>query len=93
MLADNFSSRNLNDDLSSHLMNYTLIDFGLAQKYTKSGRHLDQSNLDYFRGNILFASENAIKLKSQSRKDDLESLFYLITFIMKDLSLPWIENI
>eukprot|EP00347_Sterkiella_histriomuscorum_P013920 403362850 len=72
---------------------FTLIDLGLAQKYIKSGRHLEQTNLDYFRGNILFASENAVKLRTQSRKDDLESLFYLVSFIMNDLSLPWIENI
>lgn len=49
--------------------------------------------MNYFRGNILFASENAVNLKTQGRKDDLESLFYIVFFVLNDLKLPWIENI
>ncbi|CDW72341.1 tau-tubulin kinase 1 [Stylonychia lemnae] len=89
----NTQNENTNIPCTQNSLTYTLIDFGLASKFTSKGKHLIQESIDFFKGNILFASENAIKLKSQSRKDDLESLMYLVTFIINELSLPWIENI
>lgn len=30
-------------------------------------------------------------MKSQTPRDDLQSLFYLIAFLVNDMSLPWLE--
>jgi serine/threonine protein kinase len=35
---------------------YTLIDFGLSQKFIKNSNHIEEKRIDHFRGNILFAS-------------------------------------
>jgi hypothetical protein len=60
----------------------SLIDFGLASKFIKAKQHVAPSSSDFFRGNILFASQAALHCRAQSRKDDIESLFYLVAFIM-----------
>jgi serine/threonine protein kinase len=44
--------------------NFVLIDFGLIQKYQSKECHIEKAQLDHFRGNILFAAENAVKLQS-----------------------------
>ena len=49
--------------------------------------------MKYFTGNVFFASENAMHFNTLSRKDDLESLIYLVAYIVNDMSLPWLENL
>lgn len=64
-----------------------LIDFGLSAKILKSEelKHVDQDELqDKFEGNMLFSSLNQMEFKRTSRRDDLTSLFYMMTYLLND---------
>ena len=67
-----------------------LIDFGLSKKYKSSttGKHISFSEVKKFTGTVCYSSANALRFKEQSRRDDLESICYMIIFLMKG-SLPW----
>ena len=70
-----------------------LIDFGLSKKYRSSvtGHHIKYNRVKKFVGSLRYASVNALKLREQSRRDDLESIGYMLIFLIKG-SLPW-DNI
>ena len=70
-----------------------LIDFGLSKKYRSSitGNHIKYNRVKKFVGSLRYASVNALKLREQSRRDDLESIGYMLIFLIKR-SLPW-DNI
>jgi len=67
-----------------------LIDFGLSKKYRSSttGNHIKNSKLKKFVGSLRYASINASKLREQSRRDDLESIGYMLIYLIKG-KLPW----
>ena len=67
-----------------------LIDFGLSKKYKsdKTGKHIKLTFTGKLIGTIRFASVNALRGGEQSRKDDLESIIYMIIFLIKG-KLPW----
>ena len=67
-----------------------LIDFGLSKKYKsdKTGKHLKFNFTGKLTGTVRFASANALRGGEQSRKDDLESIAYMIIFFMRG-KLPW----
>ncbi|CAL8133963.1 unnamed protein product [Orchesella dallaii] len=67
-----------------------LIDFGLALRYRdpSTGIHVDFSRGKFFMGTALFASLNAHLGFSQGRRDDLESIGYVLVSILSG-SLPW----
>ena len=73
--------------------NIYLIDFGLAHKYksSRTGKHIKFSNLNKAIGNLKYISINGNKGYEQSRRDDLESLGYLLIFLIKN-SLPWVNK-
>ena len=70
-----------------------LIDFGFAQKYrsSRTGKHIKCTNLKKAFGSLNFLSINANKGFQQSRRDDLESLGYMLVFLAKK-TLPWINK-
>ena len=70
-----------------------LIDFGLATKFrdSKHGKHYEISKEKKLIGTVRFASVNAMNGITQSRRDDLESLGYIIIYFLKG-KLPW-QNI
>ena len=73
--------------------NIYIIDFGFSKKYrsSRTGKHIKFSNLKTLIGSVLFTSRYAIKGYESSRRDDLESLGYLLTFFGKGGWLPWLN--
>jgi serine/threonine protein kinase len=67
-----------------------LIDFGLSHKYVHpiSGTHIKYENNVPFRGTHRYASVNAHEKVEQTRRDDLESLAYVLIYFLKG-ELPW----
>ncbi|VDN01179.1 unnamed protein product [Thelazia callipaeda] len=69
--------------------NIYLIDFGLAKKYIdKSGRLIPSRGEVGWRGTTRYGSLKAHLRLDLSRRDDLESWFYLLVEITRG-SLPW----
>ena len=66
-----------------------LIDFGLAKKYRSArGNHVKFSIKSRVTGTPRFSSLNAMRGVEQSRRDDLESLCYIIIYFFNGF-LPW----
>ena len=66
-----------------------IIDFGLCRKYKyKNGKHINPKNTGKFTGTSRYASIYAMAGNEQSRRDDIESIGYLLIFLMKG-KLPW----
>ena len=67
-----------------------IIDFGLAKKFmsSRTGKHAKFAINKKWSGTSRFASANSLRGVVQSRRDDLESLCYVLLFFMKG-NLPW----
>ena len=62
--------------------NIILIDFGFSHEWRNENlQHVEKKKLQKFIGNITFASHNAFKFRSQSRRDDIISLAYLLVYL------------
>ena len=70
-----------------------LIDFGLSKKYRskRTLKHIKNSYVNKVVGTIRYASVNSMKGFEMSRRDDLESFYYMIIFFLLK-NLPW-QNI
>lgn len=75
--------------LSADGSKYILIDFGLATYYrSESGKHVEDRSTNQYIGNLRFGSINSHFFREMSRKDDLESLGYVLWYLFKG-ELPW----
>ena len=67
----------------------TLIDFGLSGRYqNQHGAHIPYKNTKTLLGTPMFASNNALFGKEISRRDDIESMIYILIFCLMG-NLPW----
>lgn len=67
-----------------------MVDFGLAMKYCdfKTKKHIQYSENKKMRGTARYASRSSHLGVQQSRRDDLESLGYMLLYFCH-ASLPW----
>jgi serine/threonine protein kinase len=82
---DNFA---IGEDDNSHII--YILDFGLAKKYWSS---TNKCHIPFIKGKKLtgtarYSSVNALSGCEQSRRDDLESIAYLIIYFLRG-RLPW----
>ena len=67
-----------------------VLDFGLSKKYRSdtTKRHFSFSKNNPLIGNARYSSINALEGGTQSRRDDLESIGYLLLYLLLG-QLPW----
>jgi serine/threonine protein kinase len=76
----------LNDDCHKLF----LIDFGLCKTFLQDNKHIEMKRTSSLIGSMTFASINAHQYTELSRRDDLESLGYMLVYFVLG-QLPWRE--
>jgi len=67
-----------------------LIDFGCSSKFTTDqGKHTVDAMDHSYKGNLMFASMNICRGSSLSRRDDVESIIYILIYMLDKKMLPW----
>jgi serine/threonine protein kinase len=67
-----------------------IIDFGLCKKYVNEEGHIKNVQLTKILGTPTFVSLNIHNLNTPSRRDDLESMIYILMYLFFD-KLEWSE--
>ena len=69
-----------------------LIDFGFSKSWInlKNGTHIERKKVPETPGNPTFASISAHEGMERSRKDDIESIAYILIYFATQGYLPWI---
>ena len=83
------------ENIASHLKDkskFYLIDFGLSKKYrdAKTKFHYPENRNHFFKGNLLFCSNNVLSGVQASRRDYVISLILILIFLVKR-TLPWVK--
>ena len=79
--------------MSERRKTFTVIDFALVTRiFHHDGTHKEQEKVKDFYGNSLFASDSMVNLLTTGRKDDVESIMYILCFLHSGV-LPVIEFI
>ena len=66
-----------------------LTDFGLVKRYVDdSGQHITCAERTTFSGTVRYCSVNTHKGQSMSRRDDFESIAYILMYFIRG-ELPW----
>jgi serine/threonine protein kinase len=89
----NISNKNLDNNSKLDINTIYLIDFGLSCSYYEhelSTRHYKLKDNLNFVGTLRYASLNSHKGIRQGRRDDLESMMYILIYFLKG-KLPWQE--
>jgi len=70
-----------------------IIDFGFSHQYrsSRTGKHIKYKNRRLTIGSLLYLSINGNLGYEQSRRDDLESLGYMLILLATG-SLPWLKK-
>jgi hypothetical protein len=69
-----------------------LIDFGSSQEcFNPDGTHKKDKRDHSHTGNLLFSSSNICKGSSLSRRDDIESIIYMLIHLLDSNLLPWLK--
>ena len=74
--------------LNSDSKRIFIIDFGFCKSYLLDGKHMPQKKTRHLIGSPTYASINAHNLIELSRRDDLESLGYMLIYFYSGF-LPW----
>lgn len=65
-----------------------MIDLGLCKKYMYNNKHISYKTDKNFTGSFRYSSIRNHRGIEQSRRDDLESIGYMLIYLLKN-SLPW----
>jgi serine/threonine protein kinase len=66
--------------------NLYIIDFGLSKMYKINNIHNSETQIKSLIGSVNFSSLNVINLIEPSRRDDIESLLYILFYLLLDKS-------
>ena len=67
-----------------------ICDFGFSKQIIKNKKHIEYKKIDKIIGTPNFISVNVHNLIEPTRRDDMESIIYIIIYLIKDL--PWREK-